>query len=103
MEQPSGFSATIRIPSMRSVKRWLKALFFPKEIALWQRKRSANLPRSMIVRYSMRLMMPTPLISRPTLPVRDQVIRAELGYLDPKEFPQAKNANPRDFFDNSFV
>ena len=35
--------------------------------------------------------------------VRDQVIRAELGYLDPKEFPQAKNANPRDFFDNSFV
>jgi NitT/TauT family transport system substrate-binding protein len=37
------------------------------------------------------------------LAVRDQVIRAELGYLDPKEFPQAKNANPRDFFDNSFV
>jgi hypothetical protein len=22
---------------------------------------------------------------------------------DPKEFPQAKNANPKDFFDNSFV
>jgi NitT/TauT family transport system substrate-binding protein len=37
------------------------------------------------------------------LAVRDQVIREELGYLDPKEFPQAKNANPRDFFDNSFV
>ncbi|HEX9271739.1 MAG TPA: hypothetical protein VGA01_05920 [Candidatus Binatia bacterium] len=34
---------------------------------------------------------------------RDQVIRAELGYLDPKEFPQAKNANPREFVDNSFV
>jgi NitT/TauT family transport system substrate-binding protein len=37
------------------------------------------------------------------LAVRDQVIRAELGYLDPKEFPQAKNSNPREFFDNSFV
>jgi NitT/TauT family transport system substrate-binding protein len=37
------------------------------------------------------------------LAVRDQVIRAELGYLDPKEFPQAKNANPREFFDNSLV
>ena len=37
------------------------------------------------------------------LAVRDQVIREELGYLDLKEFPQAKNANPRDFFDNSFV
>lgn len=38
-----------------------------------------------------------------SLSVRDQVIRAELGYLDPKEFPQAKNANPSDFFDNSLV
>jgi NitT/TauT family transport system substrate-binding protein len=37
------------------------------------------------------------------LSVREPVIRAELGYLDPKEFPQAKNANPKDFFDNSFV
>ena len=35
--------------------------------------------------------------------VRDQVIRAELGYLNEKEFPQAKNANSRKFFDNSFV
>jgi len=38
-----------------------------------------------------------------SLPVRDQVIRAELDYLDAKEFPQAKNANPKEFFDNSFV
>ena len=38
-----------------------------------------------------------------SLAVRDQVIRAELDYLDAKEFPQAKNANPREFFENSFV
>ena len=38
-----------------------------------------------------------------TLAVRDQVIRAELDYLDEKEFPKAKNANAREFFDNSFV
>jgi hypothetical protein len=31
------------------------------------------------------------------------VIRAELGYLNEKEFPHAKNANTREFFDNSFV
>jgi hypothetical protein len=31
------------------------------------------------------------------------VIRADLGYLDPKEFPLVKEANPKDFFDNSFV
>jgi len=31
------------------------------------------------------------------------VIRAELDYLSEKEFPQVKIANPRDFFDNSFV
>jgi len=35
--------------------------------------------------------------------VRDQVIRAELDYLDEKEFSKAKNANPREFSDNSFV
>lgn len=35
--------------------------------------------------------------------VRDQVIRAELDYLDEKEFPKAKNSNPKEFFDNSFV
>jgi NitT/TauT family transport system substrate-binding protein len=38
-----------------------------------------------------------------SLALRDQVIRAELGYLDAKEFPQAKGSNPREFFDNSFV
>jgi len=38
-----------------------------------------------------------------SLAVRDQVIRAELDYLDPKAFPQAKNINPKEFFDNSFV
>jgi NitT/TauT family transport system substrate-binding protein len=38
-----------------------------------------------------------------SLAVRDPVIRAELDYLDAKEFPQAKNAIPREFFDNSFV
>jgi hypothetical protein len=31
------------------------------------------------------------------------VIRAELDYLDAKEFPQAKNAIPKEFSDNSFV
>jgi ABC-type nitrate/sulfonate/bicarbonate transport system substrate-binding protein len=35
--------------------------------------------------------------------VRDPVIRAELDYLDAKEFPQAKTANSKEFFDNSFV
>jgi ABC-type nitrate/sulfonate/bicarbonate transport system substrate-binding protein len=35
--------------------------------------------------------------------VQDQTIRAELSYLNEKEFPQAKNANSREFFDNSFV
>jgi len=37
------------------------------------------------------------------LAVRDQVIRAELDYLSEKEFPQAKSANAKEFFDNSFV
>ncbi|MBI4529827.1 MAG: ABC transporter substrate-binding protein [Deltaproteobacteria bacterium] len=38
-----------------------------------------------------------------TLAVSAEAIQAQFGYLDEKEFPQAKNANPRDFFDNSFV
>ena len=38
-----------------------------------------------------------------SLAVREHVIRAELGYLNEKEFPRAKSANPREFFDNSFV
>lgn len=37
------------------------------------------------------------------LAVRAETIRAQLSYADEKEFPQAKNAAPRDFFDNSFV
>jgi hypothetical protein len=31
------------------------------------------------------------------------VIRAELDYLNEKEFPRAKSANPKEFFDKSFV
>ena len=38
-----------------------------------------------------------------SLAVQEQVIRAELDYLNEKEFPKAKSANPREFFDNSFV
>jgi hypothetical protein len=30
-----------------------------------------------------------------SLAARDQVIRAELGYLDPKEFPQAKKCESK--------
>jgi len=37
------------------------------------------------------------------LAVREQVIRSELDYLDEKNFPKAKSANPRDCFDNSIV
>jgi NitT/TauT family transport system substrate-binding protein len=37
------------------------------------------------------------------LAVRAETIRAQLSYADEKEFPQAKNADPRDFYDNSFV
>lgn len=37
------------------------------------------------------------------LAVRAETIRAQLNYADEKEFPQAKNVDPRDFFDNSFV
>ncbi len=38
-----------------------------------------------------------------SLTVQREAIRAGLGYLDEKEFAQAKNADPREFFDNSFV
>lgn len=34
--------------------------------------------------------------------VRDDVIRSELDYLDEKEFPKARSANVREFFDNTF-
>lgn len=37
------------------------------------------------------------------LAVQREAIQAGIGYLYEKEFPQAKNADPRDFFDNSFV
>jgi NitT/TauT family transport system substrate-binding protein len=38
-----------------------------------------------------------------SLAVREQVIRAELDYLNEKEFPRAKSTNPKEFFDNSFI
>ena len=38
-----------------------------------------------------------------SLAVRPEAIRAQFEYLDEKEFPNAKNADPRDFYDNSFV
>ena len=38
-----------------------------------------------------------------SLAVRLEAIRAQFEYLDEKEFPSAKNADPKDFFDNSFV
>ncbi|MBI2357635.1 MAG: ABC transporter substrate-binding protein [Deltaproteobacteria bacterium] len=38
-----------------------------------------------------------------SLAVRPEVIRAQFDYLDEKEFPAARNTDPREFFDNSFV
>lgn len=38
-----------------------------------------------------------------SLKVRPEVIRAQFDYLDEKEFPGARNTDPREFFDNSFV
>lgn len=38
-----------------------------------------------------------------SLAIRPEAIRAQFDYLDEKEFPNAKNADPKDFFDNSFV
>ncbi len=38
-----------------------------------------------------------------SLAVRADAIQAQFGYLDEKEFPAAKNADPKEFFDNSFV
>ena len=38
-----------------------------------------------------------------TLSVHPEAIQAQFGYMDEKEFPQAKSADPKDFFDNSFV
>jgi NitT/TauT family transport system substrate-binding protein len=38
-----------------------------------------------------------------SLAVRPEAIRAQFDYLDEKEFPSAKNADPKEFIDNSFV
>ncbi len=38
-----------------------------------------------------------------SLAIRPEAIRAQVEYLDEKEFPNAKNADPKDFFNNSFV
>ena len=38
-----------------------------------------------------------------SLAVRPEAIRGQFAYLDEKEFPNAKNAEARDFYDNSFV
>jgi NitT/TauT family transport system substrate-binding protein len=38
-----------------------------------------------------------------SLAVREEAIQAHLDSLEEKEFPNAKNANPKDFIDNSFV
>ena len=37
------------------------------------------------------------------LAVRREAIKAQFEYLDEKEFPNAKNTDPKDFYDNSFV
>ncbi len=38
-----------------------------------------------------------------SLNVRAEAIQAQFSYMDEKEFPQAKNSDPKEFFDNSFV
>jgi NitT/TauT family transport system substrate-binding protein len=38
-----------------------------------------------------------------SLAVHAEAIKGQFDYLDDKEFPNAKNADPRDFYDNSFV
>jgi len=35
--------------------------------------------------------------------IRPEAIRAQFDYLDEKEFPNARNADPKEFIDNSFV
>ena len=37
------------------------------------------------------------------LHVRGEAIQAQFAYMDEKEFPTAKNADPKEFFDNAFV
>ena len=38
-----------------------------------------------------------------SLAVRPEAIKGQFEYLDEKEFPNAKNADPKEFYDNSFV
>jgi ABC-type nitrate/sulfonate/bicarbonate transport system substrate-binding protein len=38
-----------------------------------------------------------------SLAVRPEAVRSQFEYLDEKEFPNAKNADPKDFYDNSFI
>lgn len=38
-----------------------------------------------------------------SLAVRPEAIRGQFEYLDEKEFPNAKNADPKEFYDNAFV
>ena len=38
-----------------------------------------------------------------SLAVEPEAIKGQFEYLDDKEFPNAKSADPKDFYDNSFV
>ncbi|MBF8254058.1 MAG: ABC transporter substrate-binding protein [Deltaproteobacteria bacterium] len=38
-----------------------------------------------------------------SLAIRPEAIKAQFEYIDEKEFPNVKNADPKDFYDNSFV
>jgi len=38
-----------------------------------------------------------------SLAVHPEAIQAQFSYMDEKEFPTAKNADPKEFYDNSFV
>ncbi len=38
-----------------------------------------------------------------SLAVRPEAIQAQFAYMDEKEFPNAKKADPKEFYDNSFV
>jgi NitT/TauT family transport system substrate-binding protein len=38
-----------------------------------------------------------------SLAVRPEAIKGQFEYIDEKEFPNVKNADPKDFYDNSFV
>jgi hypothetical protein len=38
-----------------------------------------------------------------SLAVRPEAVKGQFDYLDEREFPNVKNADPRDFYDNAFV